>query len=79
MPIVKTTTSRVMVEVGEETGKPEDLLGHLHTFYERGVDRGTRTLLSLIEPILVVGMGCVVAVMVMAVLLPILTLSTGAQ
>ena len=68
-----------MVVVGEETGKPEDLLGHLHTFYERGVDRGTRTLLSLIEPILVVGMGCVVAVMVMAVLLPILTLSTGAQ
>lgn len=70
--------SRMLV-VGEETGKPEDMLTHLHGYYERAVDRGLRTAMSLVEPVLVVAMGGVIGVMVMAILLPILSLGTMAR
>ncbi len=63
-----------MVRVGEETGAMEDVLNKLAEFYEREVDNSVKRFASVIEPVLIVCVGAVVAVVALAVLLPIWTL-----
>jgi type IV pilus assembly protein PilC len=63
-----------MVRVGEETGAMEDVLTKLAEFYEREVDNAVKRFASVVEPVLIVGVGGVVAVVALAVLLPIWTL-----
>ncbi|MDR7516725.1 MAG: type II secretion system F family protein [Armatimonadota bacterium] len=63
-----------MVRVGEETGAMEDVLIKLAEFYEREVDNAVKRFASVVEPILIVCVGGVVAVVALAVLLPIWTL-----
>jgi type IV pilus assembly protein PilC len=60
-----------MVRIGEETGKMSEVLRKIATFYEAEVDRMTESMVSLIEPILIVCLGIGVAIMVFAILLPI--------
>jgi type II secretory pathway component PulF len=63
-----------MVAVGEETGQlPEVLLRVAHS-YETQVDREVKTLTSILEPTIIVCLGVVVAIVVMAMLLPIMTI-----
>ncbi|OYU72152.1 MAG: general secretion pathway protein F, partial [Alphaproteobacteria bacterium PA3] len=45
-------------------------------YLEREFDRFTATALSLLEPAIIVIMGCVVALIVLAILLPILQIET---
>lgn len=63
-----------MVRVGEETGAMEDVLNKVAEFYEREVDNTVKRFASVIEPILIVCVGGVVALVALAVLLPIWTL-----
>jgi type IV pilus assembly protein PilC len=60
-----------MVRIGEETGKMSEVLRKISTFYEAEVDRITASMVTLIEPILIVCLGIGVAIMVFAILLPI--------
>lgn len=63
-----------MTAVGEETGKIGEVLDKVAEFYEEEVDQITSGLASIIEPILIVGLGAIVGFIVMSVLGPIFTL-----
>lgn len=63
-----------MMSVGEETGQLEHVLLRISASFELEVDRRIKTLTSLIEPLIIVAIGCVVAFIVIAMLLPIFSL-----
>ena len=64
-----------MIEVGEETGKLDDMLLKIAVLEERHLRARTRTLISLLAPALILIVGALVGFMVIAILLPILRLS----
>jgi type IV pilus assembly protein PilC len=63
-----------MSAVGEETGQMDTVLEKVAEFYEEEVDTVIDSMASIIEPILIVGLGGVVGVIVLAVLGPIFSL-----
>ena len=60
-----------MLKIGEETGKISEILRKVASFYEEETDRMTKTLSTLIEPVLIIILGIGVAIMVFAILMPI--------
>ncbi len=64
-----------MIQVGEESGSLPVVLGKTSEHYERKIDTTVTTLTSLLEPIMIVLVGAVVAVVVIALYLPIFTMS----
>jgi type IV pilus assembly protein PilC len=60
-----------MLQIGEETGEMGNILDRLAKFYNREVNSAVDTLVSLIEPILIVGLAVGVGFLLAAVLLPI--------
>jgi type II secretion system protein F len=64
-----------MISIGEETGKLDEVLIKIAQSHETQVDRLLKTLTSLIEPIIILIMGCVVAFIVISMLLPIFNLN----
>ncbi len=60
-----------MVAVGEESGTVDTALLKVASTYEREVDRVIRTLTTILEPLLLVGVGGVVLCIVLAILLPV--------
>ncbi|MFH0828937.1 MAG: type II secretion system F family protein [Candidatus Kerfeldbacteria bacterium] len=64
-----------MMIVGEQTGKLDLVLEKLGNFFAKELDNMIANLTSLIEPLILVVMGVAVAIMVMAVLLPMYNLS----
>jgi len=65
-----------MVSVGEQTGKLGDSLIKLSRYFEAEADRAVRSLTTLIEPLIMVVLGLGVGFLVMAVLLPIYSLTS---
>lgn len=64
-----------MVATGEASGQLEVMLEHVADNYDFQVEQRVDKLTTLIEPIMIVGMGTAVAFIVFSVLLPILQLS----
>ncbi len=64
-----------MILVGEETGKISDMLAELATFYETEVERKTKDLSTIIEPILMVVIGASVGFFALALIAPIYSIS----
>jgi type IV pilus assembly protein PilC len=60
-----------MLQIGEETGEMGNILNRLAKFYNREVNAAVDTLVSLIEPVLIVGLAVGVGFLLAAVLLPI--------
>lgn len=60
-----------MLQIGEETGEMGSILERLAKFYEREVDTSVDTLISLIEPVLIVALAVGVGFLLASVLLPI--------
>lgn len=66
-----------MIQVGEETGKLDKNLLEIVNFYQKEVDRAIQTFTALLEPILIVFLGVVVALLAISVIEPLYgTLST---
>ena len=59
-----------MVRIGEETGELDKMLGKIADFYEDEVDAAIQALTSIIEPILMIGVGAMVGVIVISMYLP---------
>jgi MSHA biogenesis protein MshG len=59
-----------MVTVGEETGELTQLLEEVSGFYQREVDYRLRNLSSMIEPLLLIGIGSMVLILALGVFLP---------
>lgn len=64
-----------MMFMGEESGKLPDMLVTLSSFYKEQIDQFTRRFNAIIEPIMVVGIGMLVGVIVLAVFMPVFKLS----
>lgn len=64
------------VAVGEESGKVSDALTEVAAYYEQEAERLLQTMATLLEPMLILGVGLVVGFIVMAVLLPIFEMSS---
>jgi type IV pilus assembly protein PilC len=63
-----------MVKIGEETGELEKMLGKIADFYEDEVDSSIQTLTSIIEPIMMIGVGMMVGVIIISMYLPMFKL-----
>jgi len=64
-----------MIQVGEESGSLSRVLERTADYYERKVDSTITTLTGLLEPIMIVIVGAIVLVVVLALYLPIFTMS----
>lgn len=62
-----------MVAVGEETGRLDDMLAKIADFYDMEVENQVDSMTSLLEPIMVVGIGGIVGSVVVGMYLPIFT------
>lgn len=66
-----------MVRVGEETGSLGSILKTLGKFYSREVNEAVDTLVSLIEPMMIVALGLGVGLLLTSVLMPIYNIAGG--
>ncbi len=75
----KTVDSLVvnMIDVGEETGDLDKMMHKIADQYEEQVDVLVGSLMSLLEPIIIVVLGSIVLVIVMAIFLPLVQMITG--
>jgi type IV pilus assembly protein PilC len=64
-----------MIQVGEESGSLAKVLDRTGTHYERKVDSTITLMTSLLEPIMIVSVGAIVLVVVLALYLPIFSMS----
>ena len=60
-----------MVAVGEETGNLDAMLSKIADFYDTEVDYMLSSLTSMLEPIMIVGMGGIVGFIVVSVFMPL--------
>jgi len=65
-----------MVEVGESTGALEEMLNSLADFYEEEIDTEVSRFITLVEPAILVVMGIVIAVVVLALYMPLFELTS---
>src|SRR2546423_9686286 len=66
-----------MIEVGESTGALPAMLASVAEFYEEDVQAGLTAAMSLIEPVILIFMGTIVAFVLISLYLPIFTLGAG--
>ena len=66
-----------MIAVGEGSGQLDKSLLEIAEFYEKNIEYLGRTIVSLVEPILILGIGAIVGFIVAAMLLPVFELGTG--
>jgi type IV pilus assembly protein PilC len=63
-----------MVKIGEETGELEKMLDKIADFYEDEVDTSIASLTSIIEPLMMMGVGAIIGVIVISMYLPMFKL-----
>jgi len=63
-----------MIAVGEETGRLDQMLVKVSNFYDEEVDTTLKSLTSLIEPLMIVGLGLIVGFIAVSVISPIYSL-----
>ena len=64
-----------LIHVGEETGELEKMLNQLADIYDNEVKESVKRLLILLEPALIIGLGVIIAAIIISILLAILGLN----
>lgn len=64
-----------MVRVGEESGRLDEMLLELARVYDRDVEAGIKRALTLLEPVLILIMGGVIALIIVSILMGILSVN----
>jgi type IV pilus assembly protein PilC len=65
-----------MIRVGESTGALPEMLGHTSDFFDESIEFTLNRVVTLIEPLILVFMGLIVAGLLLAVYYPLLTIVT---
>jgi type IV pilus assembly protein PilC len=65
-----------MVEVGESTGALQEMLNSVADFFDEEIDTSLGRFVTLVEPVLLVVMGVVIAALLLALYLPLFQLSS---
>lgn len=68
-----------MIAIGERTGELESMLGKVADAYDAEVDNMVGALTSLLEPVLILAMGGIVAFVAIAIMLPMMNMSAIAR
>ena len=68
-----------MVATGERTGKLPTVLHSVGEYFEDEGERKLRTLVKMLEPAIIIGLGGVVAMVVLSIILPLLDVTTAAR
>ena len=68
-----------MVEVGEQTGALQEMLNSLSDFYDEEIETNLDRFVTLVEPILLIIMGIVIAGLLLALYMPLFNLSNALQ
>ena len=63
-----------MIDVGEETGELDTMLNKIADNYDEEVERAVESLVSLLEPIMIVILGGIIGFIVIALFLPMIKL-----
>ena len=66
-----------LVSIGEETGDIQGMMGKVADYYDEEVDEGTKKLLSLMEPAIILFMAVFVVIIVMAIYLPMINMTSA--
>ncbi len=66
-----------LIAISEKAGHIEEVLGTLADFYAKSVDTSIKMAVSLLEPVLLVLMGVIVAVIALAIIVPIYQLTSS--
>jgi type IV pilus assembly protein PilC len=66
-----------MMNVGEKTGKLDEVLKRITEFYTREIDNTVANLMTLMEPLIMIIMGIGVGIMVAAIILPMYQMAQG--
>jgi len=65
-----------MIAVGEETGKLDEVLGRVSTYFEQDADTAVKGLTTAVEPLIMVILGVGVAFLMISVIMPIYNLTS---
>jgi len=65
-----------MISVGEETGKLDEVLGKVSTYFEQEADAAVKGLTTAIEPIIMIVLGVGVGFLVVSIITPIYNLTS---
>ena len=65
-----------MMVVGEKTGKLDFVLERIHAFYSKELNNTLDNLMVLLEPIIMIIMGCAVGLMAAAIIMPMYSLTS---
>jgi type IV pilus assembly protein PilC len=68
-----------MVEVGESTGALQEMLNSLADFYDEEIETEVGRFITLVEPVILVFMGVIIAFVVLALYMPLFELSSVMQ
>jgi type IV pilus assembly protein PilC len=71
---VFTSLAIEMIKVGEATGALEEMLTNVSDFYDEAIEALLGRIVTLIEPIILVVMGAVVATLLLSIYLPMFTI-----
>jgi len=68
-----------MIRIGEETGNIDGMLTKAADYYEEEVEIATGSLTSMIEPLIIVVLGAIVAFLVLALYMPMMSMYSGME
>lgn len=68
-----------MIRIGEETGNVDGMLVKAADYYEEEVEIATGSLTSMIEPLIIVVLGVIVAFLVLALYMPMMSMYGGME
>ncbi|MBC7472725.1 MAG: type II secretion system F family protein [Candidatus Sericytochromatia bacterium] len=68
-----------MIAIGEETGAMDDMLSRIADFYDNEVEEAVKALTSLLEPIMMVGIGGMVGSIIIGMYLPMFSIIGAIQ
>jgi general secretion pathway protein F/type IV pilus assembly protein PilC len=77
-PLIPTLVVR-MLSISEESGRVAEMMNHLSDIYEEDIERSLTRLTSFVQPVMLLFLGVVVAVILLAVLLPLTDVSSILQ
>ena len=63
-----------MITIGEETGTLDDILRKTSEYYDGEVEYATEKLVTLIEPLLIVGLAVIVLFIIASIMLPMFSM-----
>jgi type IV pilus assembly protein PilC len=69
-----TSLAVEMIKVGEATGALEEMLTNVSDFYDEAIEAALQRLIHLIEPVILVVMGGVIATLLLSIYLPMFTI-----